>query len=966
MSKHSGLMKMMTLLIAAAGLSMLLSACHGGGSGGNTLPPTYTLSGTVSGDIAQGVTISVSGAVNATVTTDGSGNYSVSGLRNGSYTVTPSRAGYTFSQASTNVVISGADSTGNDFASTAVFYAVTGSVTGAAGTGVTITVSGTTEGGSPFSTFVSTSSGSYSVPNVPNGSYTVTPTKTGYTFSPVSRAVAVSAANAAVAVFDSTINAAVTFNLTGTVTGAVKAGVTITVTGSASGSATTAADGTYTVPNLPNGSYTVSAAKPGYTFSSDVAATISGADSGGNDFTATAVLYSISGIVVGDVKSGVTVTVGGTTEGGAVFGPLVTTTSTTGGYTAAGIPNGTYTVAASREGYAFNPLSYVVTITAANAANRDFTASMDATAFIASGGTGSSGWGGSGGQFTVESAGSIQVLKNGTLDASFTMPTATPDLGANPVVVAADTTVSDIDDTPGALCQVYNGDGSLYIGDGTGTCGDGGDTQVTGLAIDAGVTLTLIEDGSGAGTLILPNDLVVNGTITTDLSAAWGLYIEANLIDVESGGMISASATTPDSDGGEIDLGYGTGMTKTIINRGIIEARGDGTGTGGYIYCEPDELVVNTGTIDVSGGNNGGSGGEFDAVVDYGDFYSSGTVRMNGGNGDMGGETEYSNNWWYGYSAWIETAYRGNANGRNGDIVISGTWEAKGGDGANGNGGSGGYLYFQTDGIGTVTLNATMSVKGGSGAGSGSLGGYGGEIDVYSALDPNGNGGYNDPTPGTIGIAGAYDLRGGNGDQDGGGGGYFAVYAWAVNSLNVGSDVQCPGFPAMAMNGGQGGADGGSALSYSFHLYTYSPDGLIPSGPITNEADIQAKGGTATAAGGTGGMGGYVEILADTPSDPSTVVSNSGNIDVSGGDGDSGGSAYDGGDSVYLAAYHVGGSGSITANGGNGTTSGGSGGTIDLYSDDLATNYAGPLSVAGGAPDYLDGAIYVDGNQTYP
>jgi hypothetical protein len=75
--------------------------------------------------------------------------------------------------------------------------------------------------------------------------------------------------------------------------------------------------------------------------------------------------------------------------------------------------------------------------------------------------------------------------------------------------------------------------------------------------------------------------------------------------------------------------------------------------------------------------------------------------------------------------------------------------------------------------MGTITVNASMSVKGGTGAGAGFSGGSAGEIDIYSYLDPNWNGGYNDPTPGKISIAGIYDLRGGNGDQDGGSGGYL-------------------------------------------------------------------------------------------------------------------------------------------------------------------------------------------------
>ena len=78
-------------------------------------PNTHSLSGTVSGDIQQGVTVSVDATHSAT--TDASGNYIINGLIDGSYTVTPTLAGYTFTPATANATISGADVTGVDFTS---------------------------------------------------------------------------------------------------------------------------------------------------------------------------------------------------------------------------------------------------------------------------------------------------------------------------------------------------------------------------------------------------------------------------------------------------------------------------------------------------------------------------------------------------------------------------------------------------------------------------------------------------------------------------------------------------------------------------------------------------------------------------------------------------------------------------------------------------------------------------------
>jgi fibronectin type 3 domain-containing protein len=80
---------------------------------------TYSISGTVSGATASGVTMTLAGAGTGTQTTDASGNYTFSGLVNGAYTVTPSKSGYTFSPSSLAVTVSGANQTGKNFTATA-------------------------------------------------------------------------------------------------------------------------------------------------------------------------------------------------------------------------------------------------------------------------------------------------------------------------------------------------------------------------------------------------------------------------------------------------------------------------------------------------------------------------------------------------------------------------------------------------------------------------------------------------------------------------------------------------------------------------------------------------------------------------------------------------------------------------------------------------------------------------------
>jgi PKD domain-containing protein/carboxypeptidase family protein len=82
------------------------------------------------------------------------------------------------------------------------------------------------------------------------------------------------------------------------------------------------------------------------------------------------------------VTSTTTFTVGGSvTSGGQPLAGVVVsdgtrsaTTSASGAYTIAGVPNGTYTLTPSRQGYTFTPASQQVTVNGANLGGRNFTA----------------------------------------------------------------------------------------------------------------------------------------------------------------------------------------------------------------------------------------------------------------------------------------------------------------------------------------------------------------------------------------------------------------------------------------------------------------------------------------------------------------------------------------------------------------------------------------------------------------
>ncbi len=518
---------------------------------------------------------------------------------------------------------------------------------------------------------------------------------------------------------------------------------------------------------------------------------------------------------------------------------------------------------------------------------------------LATGGTGSVGSGGNGGRLDINSSGAVKVLKTGSVDASFVVSEPTPSFGTTHVVISSGTTTSvqlDVDGIDGGL-YTKAGNPRLYLGNNDGDTAN--DPEVTGLTVEAGATLVLVDQNYWGSTSVahVSNDLVIDGTLAADTGKS--LYLEANLIAVNGSGAIITSATTTDTNAGDMYLGDGAGITKKIINHGTIEAKGLGSGNGGYLYMEADDLIANYGTIDVSGGSSDtGSGGScrqwdsLDIYVDYGNFYSSGAIRMNGGDGSVAGGNAGQ--------AWIETAYSGNDNGMNGDIILSGTLEAIGGRGDAGSGGGTGYFYFETDAMGKIAVNATMTIKGGKGSSASGGSPYG--IDFYS---------YNYAsvtvtTPGTIRISGKIDVSGGDGDG-GGNAGYLGLYSDTV-------DIEVIGFPVFYLNGGDG--------------------------PVT------------------GGAGGYAGITA------SGDINNSSSMILSGGMGDTGGGLYNGGgDSLYFNAFHVTTTGKLIANGGKGTTNGGAGGNITIGSTGGTPSSAtrSDMSVAGGAPNGSPGIITIDG-----
>ena len=164
-------------------------------------------------------------------------------------------------------------------------FSISGTVSGAVSSGVTMTLSGTSSG-----TTTTDANGNYTFSGLANGSYTITPSLSGYVFNSVSEAVMINGANITSINFTATASTNPTYNISGTVTlssGEALSGVTVTLSGPGSGTATTDASGNYTFTGLTNGSYTVTPSLSGHVFNSvSEAVTINGVNITSINFTA--------------------------------------------------------------------------------------------------------------------------------------------------------------------------------------------------------------------------------------------------------------------------------------------------------------------------------------------------------------------------------------------------------------------------------------------------------------------------------------------------------------------------------------------------------------------------------------------------------------------------------------------------------------------------------------------------------
>jgi hypothetical protein len=580
------------------------------------------------------------------------------------------------------------------------------------------------------------------------------------------------------------------------------------------------------------------------------------------------------------------------------------------------------------------------------------------------------GSGGNGGYVEIEmyygSMGPLQVLASGVADASFTPTASTPNLGDNPLSITLDTTITVVAVEPAAAGTPYllMNNSNVYISDGD----PAPDIPVTGISVAEGATLTLELNYTTYAWVSLSNDIDNHGTITTDDNGALRGDLRLDLASYHGNSTIDTSGTLDGQSGGYVQIypSYSFFNNGTIDTSGA-DSTGGAAGDGGYVQIYASYGIENTGNITTDGGAGsgagatGGSAGYLDWQADL-SLYNSGNLSCRGGDGVDGG----------GDGNWI---YLLASNNYPGNLYNSGYLDTSGGDATAGDGGFGSSVEMYAYG-GDIVNSGNLTTKGGNTTDPDSNGGDGGNIDIYTeeygsiyAYNPPGDVLFS----GNVNASGGLAVTEAGATGSGGHGGYFDIYT-DYDYYPLGQRVALLGYSSIDTSGGDGNYGGSGGDVGLFCDYGETDEIYTPSCSITNEADIDAAGGSVVAAAtiipANGGSGGSLNIWTDEYygmyNPDIDKVFNSGNIDTSSGgslesDFSMGSAGY-----VWIWGYNgVTNSGNITARGGDDLGTDGSdtgvgndGNDLQLYAELGPVSNSGDLGTDGGDGEYTGGYAY--------
>lgn len=656
----------------------------------------------------------------------------------------------------------------------------------------------------------------------------------------------------------------------------------------------------------------------------------------------------------------------------------------------------------------------------------------------AMGGSADLGDGGAGGDVDIRkynSSTALSILKEGEVSTAYTLPAQEISLGANPVTLTQDVTVflvedrseplppvgtlymldsSEIEDSengrPGKVTRLYVSNGS----DAYGTVA----SEVTGINVPAGMKLILPENNGTKVELFFRNDVQNDGEIYTEKREASSRSdLEIHAAAYYGSGSIPQQGDdefTDGQDGGDVSI-----FARTIRNSGAITTAGaeysggegsSGGGTGGEILLHGQVFVENTGVLNSSGGTygNGSPGQAGDVRLQALDLYNSGDIV--GNTGKSAGALYNSN------STDIEL-FADKTLINTGNISAVGS-QAEGN--GNNNAGKGGDILVAINPIETeeeyedgfnssssissdkkLVTTGNLIVDGGSTDRDDNTGraGNGGTIYVGSIESFGGEGSAPSPNRGgvmpatglssSITVSGNLSANGGStleadegANANAGDGGNITV--WVIDQTTSNVESALLGYTSIDVSAGHGrnGSNAGSISVKSDDVRLMRGGSYVPglSGPLLNEADLLANGGSSNAdvvevgedeISGEGGSAGSIDLIVQNgfahlqPGE--LTLSNSGAISLNGGRSfdDSDPDEAKGGSFTMSAPDALTLTADVTANGGSddheasisdrADHEGSDGGSILLRSQYGAITATGTLSVNGGNGDLVGG-----------
>jgi hypothetical protein len=589
----------------------------------------------------------------------------------------------------------------------------------------------------------------------------------------------------------------------------------------------------------------------------------------------------------------------------------------------------------------------------------------------ANGGAGSANIGGNGGNVWIgmdagSNGGNVKLFNTGSFDAGFEVPAAPAgDFGTTPAQLTSTLEIPNQVPVGPATCTTLtpvpaNGSyftcgGNLYVVQSVTI------TQVTGINIGQGATVTFDLPSSESLNVTVSGSVHNAGTIAVKLftpgdAALFAVsgqdYYGSAASSLVVTNQAQGSATAAGNPGSSLTI-FG-GFLGSVVNLGQIQAQGgDGNpgGTGGAIRLFAGQRVINAGNLVAHGGAGLGTsvtsigGNAVGAVtlnsVNLGGVLNSGSIDVSGGSGFAGGG-----------AGGIAQVFTGSSTivGAAGDLVSTGPVVASGGNVSSSctgpcAAGQGGAVWLQSYN-GKLWVTGALSAAGG--ASPNGTGNKGGNVKV-SASSKSAN-----VPMGDLVFAASVDASGGAG-LGGGSGGNVSIEV-PQNYLPQGQELVLYGISEVHAEAGDGVTHGGNGGTFylinKYAVATSSGGG----GSVANYANVFASGGRGLGTGAVGGLQGYVTLYTNDYANTfagatQELAINAGNIFASGGDGAAGG----GGSSFNCIELYgmtgVTNTGMLTCQGGSAVQAGtgGHGGRIWVTADLGLTRNTGAVDSSGGA-----------------